>query len=105
MQEIAESAERVNLLLKQEALTDAQKSEVYSTIKAIDENTNNLKKTGKVLDKDIRWYTHDKIAGDVLGVGKVAGSFFGLGKLGKAVKGVKKVVGASPYDEYPDYLN
>lgn len=93
LQEIAESAERVNLLLKQQALSDAQKAEVYSTIKNIDENTNNLMKTGKVLDKDIRWYTHDKIAGDVLGVGKVAGSFFGLGKLGKAAKGVKKVVG------------
>ena len=96
LQQIAVDVQRVNLLLAQEKLTDAQRSEVYSTIKQIDANTENLVKSGHLLQKDINWYTHDKISGDVgvLGqaVGSVASGFAkGLGNRGRTVvKGFRK---------------
>lgn len=106
LQSIAESQQRVNNLLAQESLTDAQRSEVFATIKSINQQTDNLVKSGALLQKDINWYTHDKIAGDVKGaIGSVTG-LLGIGKLGKLFgKSPKRVVGAEPYDEYPDYLN
>lgn len=107
LQEIAESSQRVQLLLAQENLTKAQQSEVYASIQKINEERNNLVKSGKLLQKDINWYTHDKIAGDVSSVvGGVTG-LLGVGKLGKLFGRSKssRVVGASPYDEYSDYLN
>lgn len=106
LQSIAESQQRVNNLLAQESLTEAQRSEVFATIKSINQQTENLVKSGALLQKDINWYTHDKIAGDVKGaIGSVTG-LLGIGKIGKLFGNkTKRVVGASPYDDYTDYLN
>ena len=56
LQDIAESSQRVSYLLAQERLNDEQIKEVQATIARINQERDNLVKTGKVLDKDIDFY-------------------------------------------------
>lgn len=56
LQDITESKERVNLLLTQESLNEAQVNEVLSSIKKINQETDNLIKTGKISQKEIDYY-------------------------------------------------
>lgn len=86
LQDISESEQRVNLLLAQEKLTDAERGEVYHRIKQIDQTTDNLVKQGVLSQKEINWYTHDKIAGDVGTVVGGVANFFGIGAKVKAAK-------------------
>jgi hypothetical protein len=71
LEKIVETKERVNYLLSQTSLTNEQKKEVVARIKQIEESTELLVKQGVLTDKDINWYVHDKIAGDVGTIGSV----------------------------------
>lgn len=56
LQDIAESSQRVSYLLSQERLNNEQVNEIQATIAKINQERDNLVKTGKVLDKDIDFY-------------------------------------------------
>lgn len=56
LQDIAESQRRVDYLLSQQRLNDAQIEEIKHTILKIDAERDNLIKTGIVIDKDIDFY-------------------------------------------------
>ena len=56
LQDITESKERVNLLLTQESLNEAQVNEVLASIRKINQETDNLIKTGKITQKEIDYY-------------------------------------------------
>lgn len=56
LQDIIESKKRVDYLVSQKSLTDEQKKEVTATIAKIEQETDNLVKSGKLLQKDIDFY-------------------------------------------------
>lgn len=107
LQEISESQQRVNVLLAQEKLTDAERGEVYSRIQNINQSTDNLVKQGVLTQKEINWYTHDKIAGDVgtviNGASNILGNVLGFKKLGALVGRSGGRVDLSGYGAYGSY--
>lgn len=56
LQDITESKQRVSNLLSQKVLTDEQVKEVTASIKNINQETDNLIKSGKLTQKDIDYY-------------------------------------------------
>lgn len=77
LQDIAESKQRVRTLLAQESLTKEETKQVEAMVRNIDEDTERLKSVTKLTDKEIAWYTANRISGiatDALGA---AGSFVG----------------------------
>lgn len=101
---IAEAYQNVRLLASRTDLTDEQRREVSENVEYIRNASDNLVTQGAISRKQLNWFVHDKIAGDVSEIGKIGASIFGIGKFGKIVKSAK-VVGGSPYDEPYDYLN
>lgn len=93
LQSIVESKAKVVQLLSQASLNNAEKDEISSNIKFIDQSTSNLVKSGDLLQKDINWYTHDKIAGDIGVAGNIVGNIFGIGSKFKAVKAATRSSG------------
>lgn len=89
LQEIAESKSKIRLMLSEQNLNNAQIGQITELNKQIQANTANLLKTGKILDKDINWYTHDKIAGDVSTITGGISDLVGFGKLFNKQKIVK----------------
>lgn len=81
LQDIAESKSKIRLMLSEQSLNVAQIEQIKHLNKQIDANTSRLIKEGKILDKDIKWYTHDKIAGDVSTVTGGISDVVGVGKL------------------------
>lgn len=96
LQDIAESKERVNYLLSQKALNDEQIKEVTATIGKINQETDNLIKSGKLLQKDIDYYFWNNVgAGASKTVGNIVTSFAKPLKAAKAAKAAKAVKGMS----------
>lgn len=85
LQDIVESQQRVQVLLAQEQLTEAQVHEVYETIKNIRQSTELLQNQTKLTEKDIKWYTANSISNMVGDVGNAIGSV--AGGLGRAAAG------------------
>lgn len=102
LQNIAESKAKINYLLAQTSLTNEQKKLIPELINKTQAETKVLLEKGVILQKDINWYTHDKIVGDVNTAGNVVGNvlnpFKGLfGKGSKVVTPSRSFIDADSY--------
>lgn len=93
-------------LLAQESLTRAQVGQVAELTKNIRTERGKLITENKIAEKELNWFVHDKIVGDVKTAGQVVGSVLGIGKIGSAVKslvGKRGAVDVSGVGTYHDY--
>lgn len=104
LQNIAESKAKVNYLLAQTSLTNEQKKLIPELINKTQAETKVLLEKGVILQKDINWYTHDKIVGDVGTAGNVVGNVLNpfRGLFGKGSKGVTPSRSFIDADSYLD---
>lgn len=65
LQDIIESKQRVISMIKDREFTDENINQIRALIRQIEVNTDNLTKTGKLLEKDLDWYTTDKVLNEV----------------------------------------
>lgn len=94
LQDIAESKQRVDYLLSQTNLNNEQVKEVTATIAKINQETDNLVKTGKLTQKDIDYYFWNNVgAGASKTVGNIVTSVAKPFKAAKAAKAAKAVKG------------
>lgn len=79
LQSITESKQRVRLMLAQENLTEEQAKQVQELVSNIAADTQRLIKATALTEKDINWYTANRISGIVSDVaGAVSGFIPGL---------------------------
>lgn len=102
LQNIVESKARINYLLAQANLSNEQKKLIPELVRKTQEETNLLVNKGVLLEKDINWYTHDKIVGDVGTAGNVVGAVFNPFK---GLFGKKGVSSSKPFIDADSYLD
>lgn len=98
LQSIEESKKRMVVLGTQASLNSAMKSEYEELAKKVQKETAYIEKETELTQKDINWYTHDKIASDVKVAGSVIGNVIGIGKLAGAAKGLLGKRQSAPVD-------
>lgn len=98
LQSIEESKKRMVVLGSQAGLNSAMKSEYEELAKKVQKETAYIEKETELTQKDINWYTHDKIASDVKVAGSVIGNVIGIGKLAGAAKSILGKKQSSPVD-------
>lgn len=98
LQSIEESKKRMVVLGSQASLNSAMKAEYEELAKKVQNETAYIEKVTELTQKDINWYTHDKIASDVKVVGSVVGNVIGIGKIAGAAKSILGKKQSSPVD-------